>query len=78
MLLKIHMANAVVTTTTQVNAKFQATPLQDIPDFTGAITVPGVGEKIVQKLIDCNITSPSALVGQFMVSLSVSAARDAS
>jgi len=65
------MANAVATSTTQINAKFQATPLQDIPDFTCNITVPGVGVKTIQKLMDCNITSPSALVGQFMVSISV-------
>jgi len=53
--------------TTQVNSKFQETPLQDIKTFYQLITVPGVGPVTAGKLCECNIQTPSALVGHFMV-----------
>jgi len=53
--------------TTQVNSRFQETPLQDIATFYQPITVPGVGPVTAAKLCECNIQTPSALVGHFMV-----------
>ena len=53
--------------TTMVNSRFQETPLQDIKSFHGKITVPGVGTSTAKKLSDCNISTPSALIGQYMV-----------
>jgi len=53
--------------TTMVNSRFQETPLQDIKNYYGKITVPGVGPRTAQKLCECNISTPSALVGQYMV-----------
>ena len=53
--------------TTQVNSRFQETPLQDIATFYQQITVPGVGPVTAAKLCECNIQTPSALVGHFMV-----------
>jgi len=58
----------ITSSTTLVNLRFQEMPLQDIQNFTGKVTVPGVGPKTVERLLECNITTPSALVGQFMVS----------
>jgi hypothetical protein len=58
--------NAPVTVS-QVNVAFQSNPMQDITSFTGKITVPGVGPKTAEKLLQCDIKSPCALLGQFMV-----------
>jgi len=54
-------------TVSKVNTKFQATPMQDMPSFTGTITMPGVGPQTAKKLLECNIKSPSVLLGQFLV-----------
>jgi len=58
--------NAPVTVS-QVNVAFQSKPMQDITSFTGKITVPGVGQTTTEKLLACDIKSPCALLGQFMV-----------
>jgi len=58
--------NAIVTES-QVNVKFQSTPMQDIPNFTGKVTVPGVGRETEKILLACDIKNPCALLGQFMV-----------
>jgi len=59
-------ANAPVTVS-QVNVAFQSTPMQDIPTFTGKVTMPGVGRETEKKLLACDIKNPCALLGQFMV-----------
>jgi len=52
-----------MSSTTLVNARFQEIPLQDIKSFTGKVTVPGIGPKNAEKLVECNNCTPSALVG---------------
>lgn len=54
-------------TVSKVNTNFQKTPMQDILSYTGKITMPGVGPQTAKKLLECNIKTPSALIGQFMV-----------
>jgi len=58
--------NAPVTVS-QVNLAFQSKPMQDIRSFTEKVRVPGVGPKTAEKLLACDIKSPCALLGQFMV-----------
>jgi len=57
----------VAVTATDVNVKFQSTPMQDVLLFTGNVTVPGVGPATAKKLLELDIKNPRALLGQFMV-----------
>jgi len=57
----------VAVTASQVNVKFQSSPMQDVPSFSGTVTVPGVGPETAKKLLKCNIKNPCALLEQFMV-----------
>ena len=54
-------------TVSKVNLKFQNTPMQDIVSFTGKTTMPGVGPQTANQLLECNIKTPSALLGQYLV-----------
>ena len=57
----------VAVTVSQVNVKFQATPMEVMLSFTEKVTMPGVGAETAKKLLACNIKTPIALLGQFMV-----------
>jgi len=57
-------------TPSQVNVAFQSVPMQDIANFSGKVTVPGVGRDTEKKLLACDIKNPCALLGQFMVHFS--------
>jgi len=62
-----NIAEPVAATVSQVNVKFQSSPMQDVPSFAGKVTMPGVGPETAKKLLKCNIKNPCALLGQFMV-----------
>jgi len=57
----------IAVTVTDVNVKFQSTPMQDVLLFTGGVTVPGVGPATAKKLLELDIKNPRALLGKFMV-----------
>ena len=38
-----NIAEPVAATVSQVNVKFQSSPMQDVPSFAGKVTMPGVG-----------------------------------